>query len=183
MAGREVVAREPQTSSRRRKWDEPAGVWRSCQRAGQAPHLCSPLRVPLDTSGLQTLSMRSPVGRLCQTPGRWDAATPGSFHFLAHAHRSLSIGGRSGYLRLGFLSHLAGFHPNPEGIACPIRSIEPTGGKRIASQSNPTRFHEEPKIQSVKIPGDFAAGAPQAFGLLGFFPALGSEAAPPSGSS
>jgi hypothetical protein len=21
------------------------------------------------------------VGRLCQTPGRWDAATPGAFHF------------------------------------------------------------------------------------------------------
>jgi hypothetical protein len=35
---------EAQTSSRRRKWDEPAGVWRSCQRPGQAPHLCSPLR-------------------------------------------------------------------------------------------------------------------------------------------
>jgi hypothetical protein len=48
----------------------------------------------------------------------------------------------------------------------PIGSIEPTGGKRGASQSNPTRFHEEPKIQSVKIPGDFAAGSPRMYGHL-----------------
>jgi hypothetical protein len=86
-----------------------------------APRLCLPLRVPLDTSGLQARRMKRLVGRLCQTPGRWDAATPGAFHFLAHAHRSLSIGGRSGCLGLTSVA-LARISHTRSTAACPFPS-------------------------------------------------------------
>jgi hypothetical protein len=106
--------------------------------------------------------MKRLVGRLCQTPGRWDAATPGSFHFLAHAHRSLSIGG---YVRISEAGHSCPisqvFIPIPKGLRPRARGSlprafaqNPVGVQRVplSAPSNPPAENAE---QVDQIPPDF----------------------------
>jgi hypothetical protein len=47
----------------------PSGSGVLARDRANAPRLCLPLRVPLDTSGLQAMRLKRLVGRLCQTPG------------------------------------------------------------------------------------------------------------------